>query len=109
MPLDKRIDHVLRSVRLINETDRFIEATIPSDDRKTAALGRAALRVFFGKSYPQDPAKQRTFWEIKTAKDLAYLKAKKRQYEAAGDEGNLENVKEKIKELEDLRKKHLRL
>lgn len=109
--LDKRVEHLLRSARVINEADRVIMTMVKEyGGVSPKSFAYAGLRALFGKTYPTNMQDQIRLWDYVTGKQLGELTGARRAAEKyGGDRYNIKAIDRQIKELTDLREKHLKL
>jgi len=111
IPLSKRIEHIARTMRIVNETDRVIQAT--GREYSTSfgeRMFRGALRALVGRPvYPVKYESQIRSWNYRTRKQLGQLKAARAMAVKYGGKRNVEIIDKQIKEVENLREHHLKL
>lgn len=106
-PLPARWEHMVRSVRLLNEIDRVIQAV--EEEYTGSAVGGAFVRTFIGKAYPQSMEAQIKRWDVTTSEQLRELEGWLRTAERRGDARNIEKLQRAIEHLENERREHLGL
>jgi hypothetical protein len=66
------IDHPVRTIRLFNEADRIIDSFLRAEGDTGRML--AVSRLFVGRAYPYNPAKQKDWWVYNTNKRIGELR-----------------------------------
>lgn len=91
-----QIDHLLRQMRLVNEVDRFFD--------KSGGLSDTARwqRLFVGRSYPYDEAKQENWWRWKINTQVRELEGYYARAVENGDDSEAERISKKLDELKQL-------
>jgi len=69
--IQPHIEHILRTVRIINETDKMWGALVTRKGEVSKA--EAGLRVLVGKVYPYRPEKQKKWWVFNANKRIGRL------------------------------------
>ena len=98
IPMWPELEHVARSFRLLNESDRIIEGFFRKDGDMSGWA--AFLRAITGKAYPYAPEKQKKWWEWRINKDISRLKYNKKREEKRGNTNEVAVIEGVIEELE---------
>jgi len=93
-PLEPRIEHLARQLRVINEPDRILQTI----DRQGWEDG--VWRSIFGKSYPQNYERQKRWWEYYQRQQLREAKRQRTIAEKKGETGNVQVLDKTIQDLE---------
>jgi hypothetical protein len=101
VPLPARVEHMFRSVRLLNEIDR----TIASFDAKYGGgiaqrAFRAGGRAMFGKPYPVSHEAQLRAWDFETQFRLRELGLARARFKRDNDRANLERAEKAMQSTE---------
>ena len=91
------INHLLRSIRLINDVDRFLMM-----QSEISPYG-ATARFILGKSYPYSAEKQKPWWIRSTNARIADLKGHLREQTKKNNMGEVRKIEKKIKAMEEVR------
>lgn len=98
-------EHLLRTIRVINDIDRTATFALQGDDLSSMFF-RAVGRTFLGRVYPVDFKSQKRFWQTSMRKDIIALKGKRKGAERRGDVENVRALDELIEKYEKLVKEH---
>lgn len=104
--LPARLEHLVRTLRPINEMDRMIGAIARElqDETSTTSLGERlasgpGMRFLFGlKSYPQDLRQQRREFDQASSRQIAELRTLLRRAKKRGDTANEKQIRKLIRE-----------
>jgi hypothetical protein len=109
VPLPARIEHVVKTARVISDTDRVFKFFFRGDSKQDKSFSLAFSRFLLGlKSYPHDPERQKRRWDLESRKIIGMLKSKKGYFERIKQTRNAENIQKTIDKWEQLRKEHLK-
>jgi len=95
-------DHPARSIRLINEADKFIDGFFNSTGQTTKL--EAFTRIVFGKVYPYRPEQQKKWWDYQIKRRGSELKQIRRYADERNWTDQVGVLDGLITELEDERK-----
>jgi len=98
--LPARLEHFLRTARIINETDRVLEAL--DRDGWISAVFRPAV----GRSYPVNYEKQKEYWGYMMNKRIREAKRQRTKAEKAGELDNVRTLDQQIDILEAAKKEY---
>ncbi len=101
IPLDPSLEHVARSIRLINEADRMWVDIIKNE----GDIGRmtAVIRSLTGKAYPYRPEKQKDWWVWQKTKRISEYKRSLKYAKKKGWDREVRVLEGLIEEMEDER------
>ena len=99
--LPSRMEHMARSVRLVNEIDRVMKA------HSVGGVGSMALRIFAGRTYPVDFEKQKRSWDWLTREQLKELKGMRNSARKRHDYNDIDALERAIRDVEQFRRSHL--
>lgn len=91
VPVDARLEHLFRNVRIVNEVDRILQAI----DR--GSWTEAVMRPVVGKVYPQNFEQQKKWWLYYQKRQLGELKRQKNLAEKRGSQEETARLEELVK------------
>jgi len=98
--LPVKLEHALRSVRIINETDKLLGEF---NQELGGGLRSGITRTLFGKTYPVNVEKQRKKWAYEINFRIAELSAVRSWGEITKNEGNIAKAEAEIEKLKALK------
>jgi len=107
IPLLPRVKHFLYMFRPLAEIDKTITYALEGERTPTSLFLRSLGRAFLGKIYPQNPEKQRIYWEAGIRNDIIKLKGKRKSATIKGDQSRMAALEKAITELEDYKEEQL--
>lgn len=99
--LDVRLEHLLRSMRVLNESDKLLGEF---NAELGGGLKSGTLRMLFGKTYPVNVDKQRRKWAYEINFRIAELSAVRSWGEVTKNQRNIDKATAEIEKLRALKK-----